>query len=93
MMHGSLYGKRCRWWLGDGKVIDGGVISSIMISDMVASNRGDIGNGRMTSDVVVAGTIISDIMNSRRGDISDDSVVTCGDGRLVDSGVVSSVVT
>ena len=47
-------------------MIDGGVISSIMISDMVASKRGDIGNGRMTSDVVVAGTITSDIMNSRR---------------------------
>ena len=57
----------------------------------------------MTSDVVVAGAITSYIMGSRRDDISDDGEVTCGvvvssredrgDGRLVDSVVVSGVVT
>ena len=88
---------------GDGKVVDGGSISSIVIFDMVASSRGDIGDGRMTSTAVVAGAITSNIVGSRRGDISDDGEVTCGavvfsrqgrgDSRLVASGVVSSVVT
>nr|CAN62345.1 hypothetical protein VITISV_006920 [Vitis vinifera] len=88
---------------GDGKMVDGGSISGTVISDMVASRRGDIGDGRMTSTVVVAGAITSDIVGSIRGDISDDGEVTCGvvvssrqsrgDGRLVDSGVVSSIMT
>ena len=57
----------------------------------------------MTSGVVVADAITSNIVGSRRGDISDDGEVTCGvvvssregkgDARLVDSGVVSGVVT
>ena len=73
-----------------------------MISDMVASRRGDIGDGRMTSTIVVAGAIASDIVGSSREYISDDGEVTCvvvslresrGYGRLVDSGVVSGVVT
>ena len=74
-----------------------------MISDMVASRRGDIGDGRMTSTVVVVGAITSDIVGSRRRDTSDDGELTCGvvvssrqgkgDGKLVDSGVVSGVVT
>ena len=78
--------------VGDGKVI----------SNMVASRRCDIRDGRMTSDVVVAGAITSYIVGSKRGDTSDDGEVTCvvvslresrGYGRLVDSGVVSGVVT
>ena len=85
------------------KWVDGGVISGIVISDMVAFRRGDIGDGRMTSVVMVAGAITSGIVGSSRGDISDDGEVTCGvvvssregrgDGRLVDSGVVSGIVT
>ena len=76
---------------------------STMISDMVASRRGDIGDGRITSTVVVVGAITSDIVGSRRRDTSDDGELTCGvvvssrqgkgDGKLVDSGVVSGVVT
>ena len=64
--------------VGDGKVVDGGAISGTMISNMVASRRGDIRYGRMTSDVVVVGAITSDIVGSRREDISDDGEVTCG---------------
>ena len=89
--------------VGDGKVVDGGAISGTMISNMVASRRGDIGDGRMIFDVVVAGAITFDIVGSRRRDISDDGEVTCGvvvssregrgDGRLVDSGVVFGIVT
>ena len=89
--------------VGDGKVVDGGTISSIVISDMVASRRGDIGDGIMTSAVMVAGAITSGIVDLSKGDISDDGEVTCGvvvssregrgDGRLVDSGVVSGIVT
>ena len=52
--------------VGDGKVVGGRTISSIVISDMVASRRGDIGNGRMTSDIVVVDAITSDIVGSRR---------------------------
>ena len=52
---------------GDGKVVDGGSISSIVIFDMVASRRGDIGDGRMTSAVMVAGAIASGIVDSSRG--------------------------
>ena len=84
--------------VGDGKVVDGGVISGTVIYDMVASRRDDIGDRRMTS-----GAITSDIMGTRRGDVSDDDEVTYGivvssregrgNSRLVDSGVVSSVVT
>ena len=89
--------------VGDGKVVDGGAISGTVISDMVASRRGDIGDGRMTFVVVVVDAITSYIVGSRIGDISDDGEVTCGvvvasregkgDARLVDSGVVSGVVT
>ena len=64
--------------VGDGKVLDGGAISSTMISNMVASKKCDIGDGRMTSAVVVAGAITSDIVGSIREDISGDSEVTCG---------------
>ena len=77
-----------RWWDN----------SSTMISNMVASRRDDIGDRRMTS-----GAITSDIMGTRRGYVSDDDEVTYGivvssregrgNRRLVDSGVVSSVVT
>ena len=84
--------------VGDGKVVDGGVISGTVIYDMVASRRDDIGDRRMTS-----GAITSDIMGTRRGYVSDDDEVTYGivvssregrgNSRLVDSGVVSSVVT
>ena len=84
--------------VGDGKVVDGGVISGTVIYDMVASRRDDIGDRRMTS-----GAITSNIMGTRRGYVSDDDEVTCGivvssregrgNSRLVDSGVVSSVVT
>nr|CAN82233.1 hypothetical protein VITISV_005123 [Vitis vinifera] len=67
--------------VGDGKVVDGGAILGTVISDMVASRRGDIGDGRMTSAIMVAcGVVVS----SREGR---------GDGRLVDSGVVSGIVT
>ena len=89
--------------MGDGKVVDGGVISGTVIYDMVVSRSCDIRYGRMTSSVVVIGAITSDIMGTRRGDIGDDDEVTYGivvssregrgNGRLVDSGVVSSVVT
>ena len=89
--------------VSDGKVVDGETISSIVISDMVASRRGDIRDGRMTFAIMVAGAITSGIVGSRIGDISDDGEVTCGvvvssregkgDARLVDSGVVSGVVT
>ena len=41
--------------VGDGKVVDGGAISGTMISNMVASRRGDIGDGRMTSAIMVGG--------------------------------------
>ena len=50
--------------VGDGKVVDSGAISSTVISDMVASRRGDIRDGRMTSTIVVAGAITSDIVGS-----------------------------
>ena len=78
---------------GDGKVVDGGSISGTVISDMVASRRGDIGDGIITSGIV----------DLSKGDISDDGEVTCGvvvssiqgrgDGRLVDSRAVFGVVT
>ena len=84
-----LMGRR----VGDGKVVDGEAISSTMISDMVASRRGDIGDGIITSGIV----------DLSKGDISDDGEVTCGvvvlsregrgDGRLIDSGVVFGIVT
>ena len=57
-----LMGRR----VGDGKVVDGEAISSTMISDMVASRRGDIGDGRMTSAVMVAGAITSSIVGLSR---------------------------
>ena len=89
--------------VGDGKVVDGGAISGTVISNMVASRKCDIGDERMTFTIVVAGAITSDIVGSMRGNISDDGEVTCGvvvssregkgDARLVDSGVVSGVVT
>ena len=41
--------------VGDGKVVDGGAILGTVISDMVASRRGDIGDGRMTSAIMVGG--------------------------------------
>ena len=44
------------------KVVDGGAILGTVISDMVASKRGDIGDGRMISIIVVAGAITSDIV-------------------------------
>ena len=64
--------------VGDGKVVDGGAISSIVISDMVVSRKSDIGDEKMTFDVVVGGAITFDIMGSRRRDISDDGEVTSG---------------
>ena len=87
--------------VGDGKVVDGGAISSIVISDMVVSRKSDIGDERMTFDVVVGGAITFDIVGLRRRDISDDGEVTSGvvvslregtgDGRLLDSRVVFGV--
>ena len=62
--------------VGDGKVVDGGAISSTMIFDMVTSKRDDIEDGRMTSNVVVSDAITSDILASRRKDTSDDGEVT-----------------
>ena len=64
--------------VGDGKVLDGGAISSTMISNMVASKKCDIGDGRMTSGVMIADAITFNIVGSRRGDIIDDDEVTCG---------------
>ena len=64
--------------MGDGKVVDGVVISGTVIYDMVVSRRCDIRYGRMTSSVVVTGAITSDIMGTRRGDIGDDDEVTYG---------------
>ena len=88
--------------VGDGKVVYGGAILGIVISDMVAFRRCDIGDGKMTSGVMIADAITFNIVGSRWGDIIDDDEVTCGvvvssregrgDGRLVDSGVVSGVV-
>ena len=82
-----------RWWDN----------SSTMISNMVASRRGDIGDGRMTSSMVVSGVITSNIVALRTEDIGDDDEVTCGvvvsstegrgDGRLVDGREVSGIVT
>ena len=89
--------------VGDGKVVNGGAISSTMISDMVAFRKANIKDGRMTYGVVVSSAITFDIVALRRGDIGDDGEVTCGvvvssrdsrdDGKLVDGGVVSSVIT
>ena len=89
--------------LGVGGVVDDEAIASTVIFDMVPSRKRDIGDGRMTSNVVVFDVITSDIVAFNRLDIDDDGKVTCGvvvsriegkgDGRLVDGGVVSSVVT
>ena len=89
--------------VGDGKVVDGGLISRTVIFDMMASKKGDIGYGRMTFGVVVFSSITSDIMTFKKGDINDDGDVTCGvavsskkgrgDGRLVDGKVVFGAVT
>ena len=41
--------------VGDGKVVDGGAISGIVISDMVDSRRGDISDdGEVTCGIVVS---------------------------------------
>ena len=40
--------------VGDGKIVDGGAISSVVISDMVPSRKDDVGDGEMTSSVVVS---------------------------------------
>ena len=53
--------------VGDGKMVYGGAILGIVISDMVAFRRGDIGDGIMTSAVMVAGAIASGIVDSSRG--------------------------
>nr|CAN61542.1 hypothetical protein VITISV_008488 [Vitis vinifera] len=67
------------------------------------SRKANIKDGRMTYGVVVSSAITFDIVALRRGDIGDDGEVTCGvvvssrdsrdDGKLVDGGVVSSVIT
>ena len=52
--------------IGDDRLVDGGVISSTMISDMMTSHIGDIGNGRMTFGVVVSGAMILNMFTSRK---------------------------
>ena len=64
--------------VGDGKIVDGGAISSVVISDMVPSRKDDVGDGEMTSSVVVSDAITYDIVALRRKDIGDNSEVTCG---------------
>ena len=64
--------------VGDGKIVDGGAISSVVISDMVPSRKDDVGDGEMTSSVVVSDAITYDIVALRKRDIGDNSEVTCG---------------
>ena len=85
-------------------MVDGGAISGIVISDMVAFRRDNMGYRRMTSSVVVFGATIYDMMTFKKEDIGDDSEVACGlvvskregrggNGRLVNGRTVSHVVT
>lgn len=62
--------------IGDGRVVDGGMVFSTMIYDMMASRLEDKQDGRMRSSVVIS-TMISSMMTSRKEVIGDDEL-TCG---------------
>ena len=83
-----------RGGVGDDRLVNGGVISSTMISDMMTSHTGDIGDGKMTFGVVVSNAMILNMFTSRKWDIGGNGEVACvvvvsrrkgrGDGRLID---------
>ena len=55
-----------RGGVGDDRLVNGGVISSTMISDMMTSHTGDIGDGKMTFGVVVSNAMILNMFTSRK---------------------------
>ena len=48
--------------IGNGRVVDGRVISNIMTFDVVASKRGNIRDGRMTFGVMVSSAMTCDMV-------------------------------
>ena len=87
--------------VGDDRLVDGGVISSTMISDMTTSHIGDIGDGGMKFGVVVSGAMILNMFTSRKWDIGGNGEVACGvvvfrrkgrgDGRLIEGVRIKSL--